>query len=140
VIKTTLSVRLYLVNSLDMARATRNTPTPAAAHRKLVPSGESNVVGFMLLPVKVIENEQGMPSIPAHIGCRVSPVDTNPARHFLNKLAPNNIVMIKSARKMKNRTFAIEAAPAAMPPNPNMAAIMAIIKKIIDQRNIRSLF
>jgi hypothetical protein len=41
---------------------------------------------------------------------------------------------------MKNKTFAIEAAPAAMPPNPNMAAIMAITKKIIDQRNIRNLF
>ena len=66
--------------------------------------------------------------------------NTNTARHFLNKLAPNNIVIINSARKMKNKTFAIEAAPAAMPPNPNMAAIMAITKKIIDQRNIRNLF
>ncbi len=37
---------------------------------------------------------------------------------------------------MKNKTFAIEAAPSAIPPNPNMAATMAIIKKITDQRNI----
>ncbi len=56
--------------------------------------------------------------------------------YFLNKLAPNNMVIMKRARKMKNNTFAIEAAPAAMPPNPKMAAIMAITKNIIDQRNI----
>ena len=66
--------------------------------------------------------------------------EQNRRRHFLNKLAPNNIVIINSARKIKNKTLAIEAAPAAMPPNPNMAAIMAITKKIIDQRNIRCLF
>ena len=46
------------------------------------------------------------------------------------------MVIMKRARKMKNNTFAIEAAPAAMPPNPKMAAIMAITKNIIDQRNI----
>jgi hypothetical protein len=56
--------------------------------------------------------------------------------HFLNKLAPNKIVMIKSARKMKNNTFAIEAAPSAIPPKPNIAAIIAITKKITDQRSI----
>ena len=32
--------------------------------------------------------------------------------------------------------FAIEAAPAAIPPKPNIAAITAITKKIIVQRNI----
>lgn len=37
---------------------------------------------------------------------------------------------------MKNKTFAMEAAPSAIPPNPNMAAMIAIIKKITDQRNI----
>jgi hypothetical protein len=51
-------------------------------------------------------------------------------------LAPNNMAIIKSARKMKNKTLAIDAAPAAMPPNPKMAAMMAITKKITDQRNI----
>jgi hypothetical protein len=55
-------------------------------------------------------------------------------------LAPNNIAIIKSARKMKKRTFAIEAAPSAIPPNPKMAAMMAITKKITDQRNIVLLF
>lgn len=44
--------------------------------------------------------------------------------------------MIKSARKMKNKTLAIDAAPSAMPPKPNMAAMIAMIKKITDQRNI----
>ncbi len=57
--------------------------------------------------------------------------------YFLNKLAPNNMVMINSARNIKNRTFAIEAAPAAIPPNPNIAAMIAITKKIIDQRSIQ---
>ena len=38
--------------------------------------------------------------------------------------------------KTKNRIFAIEAAPAAIPPNPNTAAIIAIIKNVTVQRNI----
>ena len=32
--------------------------------------------------------------------------------------------------KIKNNTFAIDAAPAAIPPNPNTAATIAIIKNI----------
>jgi hypothetical protein len=42
--------------------------------------------------------------------------------------------------KIKNRILAIDAASTAMPPKPNMAAIMAIIKNIIVQRNIGSYF
>jgi len=38
--------------------------------------------------------------------------------------------------KMKNRILAIEAAPAAIPPNPKIAAIIAMTRKIIVQRNI----
>lgn len=34
----------------------------------------------------------------------------------------------------------MEAAPAAIPPNPNMAAIIAITKKMIVQRNIKKCF
>ena len=34
----------------------------------------------------------------------------------------------------------MEAAPAATPPNPNIAAIIAITKKINVQRNIRKSF
>ena len=37
---------------------------------------------------------------------------------------------------MKNKTFAIEAAPDAIPPKPNIAAIMATTKNITVQRNI----
>ncbi len=37
---------------------------------------------------------------------------------------------------MKKNTLAKMAAPAATPPKPNKAAINAIIKKLIDQRNI----
>jgi len=38
--------------------------------------------------------------------------------------------------KMKNKILAIPAAPAAIPPKPNMAAIIATTKKITVQRNI----
>jgi hypothetical protein len=43
---------------------------------------------------------------------------------------------INSTRKMKNNTFAIPAAPAAIPPNPKIAAITATIRKITVHRNI----
>lgn len=46
------------------------------------------------------------------------------------------MAITNSAKKIKNNTFAIEAAPSAMPPNPKIAAMMAMTKKIIDQRNI----
>jgi len=38
--------------------------------------------------------------------------------------------------KTKNRILAIDAAPAAIPPKPNTAAIIAIIKNVTVQRNI----
>jgi len=38
---------------------------------------------------------------------------------------------------MKNNTFAMDAALAAIPPNPNTAAMIAMIKKPADQRNIK---
>ena len=41
-----------------------------------------------------------------------------------------------STIKIKNNTFAIPAAPAAIPPNPNIPAIIATIKNIIVHRNI----
>ena len=41
---------------------------------------------------------------------------------------------------MKKMILAIPAAPAAIPPNPNIAATMAIMRKIIVQRNIASDF
>jgi hypothetical protein len=39
-------------------------------------------------------------------------------------------------RNTKNKSFAIPAEAAAMPPNPNSAAINAIIRKVIAQPNI----
>ena len=51
-------------------------------------------------------------------------------------LRPNNRLRIKSTRKMKNKILAIPAAPAAIPPKPKIAAIMATIKKMTVQRNI----
>jgi hypothetical protein len=56
--------------------------------------------------------------------------------HRLKMLAPNKIAITNSARKTKNRTLAMSAAPSAIPPNPNIAAMIAMIKKITDQRNI----
>jgi hypothetical protein len=41
-----------------------------------------------------------------------------------------------NTRKIKNSTLAIEAAPAAIPPNPKTAAIIATIRNVIVQRNI----
>ena len=52
-------------------------------------------------------------------------------------LAPNTSDSTKSTKKIKNKTFAIEAAPAAIPPNPKIAATIAMIRKVIVQRNIR---
>jgi hypothetical protein len=42
----------------------------------------------------------------------------------------------KRTTNMKNRIFAIDAAPDATPPNPKMAAIIATIRNITVQRNI----
>jgi hypothetical protein len=43
-------------------------------------------------------------------------------------------------RKIKKQILAIEAAPAANPPKPRIAAINAITKNIIVQRNIIKYF
>jgi hypothetical protein len=44
--------------------------------------------------------------------------------------------MTNSTRKIKKSTFAMAAAPAAIPPNPKTAAISATIRNVIVQRNI----
>jgi len=41
-----------------------------------------------------------------------------------------------STKKIKNKIFAIEAAPAAIPPNPNTAAMIAMIRNMTVQRNM----
>lgn len=40
------------------------------------------------------------------------------------------------ARKIKNKIFAIDAAPTAIPPNPKTAARIAMMKKMIEYRNM----
>src|SRR6266436_9944909 len=61
---------------------------------------------------------------------------------YYRTLLPADMANIKKIRhsnkKRPNRNFAIAAAPAAMPVNPNSAATIAIIKKITAQRNIVS--
>jgi hypothetical protein len=57
--------------------------------------------------------------------------------YFLpNSLAPKMSVNKNKTTKMKNKTFAIPAALAAMPVKPNSAATIATTKKINAQRNI----
>jgi hypothetical protein len=57
-------------------------------------------------------------------------------RHLLKMLAPNTSDSTKSTKKIKNKTLAIEAAPSAIPPNPKIAATIAIIRNVTVQRNI----
>ncbi len=55
------------------------------------------------------------------------------------KLLLERPITRETTNKIKNkmkRILAMPAAPAAIPPNPKMAAIMATIKKITVQRNI----
>lgn len=54
--------------------------------------------------------------------------------------APKITVSKNNTIKMKNNTFAIEAAPAAIPVKPNNAAIIAITKKITAYLSIINKF
>ena len=49
---------------------------------------------------------------------------------------PKNSDTTNRIRKMTNNILAMEAAPAAIPPNPNTAAMIATIRKITVHRNI----
>ena len=51
-------------------------------------------------------------------------------------LRPKSKDKTTSTRKIKKITFAIEAAPAAIPVKPRIPAMIAITIKIIVQRNI----
>lgn len=55
---------------------------------------------------------------------------------FLNMVMPKTSNTTHTAIKIKNSTFAIEAAPAATSVKPKTAATIAIIKNANDQRNI----
>ena len=56
--------------------------------------------------------------------------------YFPKSFAPNINVSINKTMKIKNNTLAIEAAPAAIPVKPNMAAIIAITTKMIAHLSI----
>jgi len=51
-------------------------------------------------------------------------------------MVPATSAITNNTMKIKNRIFAIAAAPSAIPVNPNIAATIATTKKITDQRNI----
>ena len=54
----------------------------------------------------------------------------------MNKVEPSIKVITTKARNIKKIIFAIEAAPAAIPVNPNMDAMIAMTKKISVHFNI----
>lgn len=60
--------------------------------------------------------------------------------YFPKIFAPNIKVRINKTMKIKNMTFAIVAAPAAIPVNPKMAAMIAITTKIIAHLSIIKIF
>src|SRR5689334_3661491 len=61
------------------------------------------------------------------------------ADHGERRNMPTSSEITKSARKMKNRTLAISAAPTAMPVKPNTAAISAMTKNTAAYCNMENL-
>jgi hypothetical protein len=59
---------------------------------------------------------------------------------YLKILSPIISVIRKPTKKMKNKTLAMAAAPEAMPPKPNIAAIIAMTKKIAAHFSISVVF
>jgi hypothetical protein len=57
--------------------------------------------------------------------------------YFPKIFAPKMTTIRNRTRKIKNNILAIEAAPAAIPVKPKIAAIIAIIKKIAAHLSIR---
>ncbi len=56
--------------------------------------------------------------------------------YFPKIFDPKIKTRINKTKKIKNNTLAIEAAPAAMPVKPNMAATMAMIKNMAAHLSI----
>src|SRR5436190_16337519 len=59
---------------------------------------------------------------------RWGPRGLAPPRYVSRRNRPRTSDTMNSTRKMKNNTFAISTAPAAIPPKPNNAAMSAITK------------
>ena len=60
--------------------------------------------------------------------------------YYLLVRSPLNNERTKRIKKIKNRIFAIPAAPAAIPPKPKIPAMMAITTNKRVQRNILLVF
>ncbi len=56
--------------------------------------------------------------------------------HFFKSEDPATSAITNKTKNIKNKILAMDAAPAAIPVNPNTAATIATIKKISAQRNI----
>lgn len=56
--------------------------------------------------------------------------------YFPKIFDPKTKTRINKTRKIKNNILAIEAAPAAMPVKPNMAATIAMIKNMAAHLSI----
>ena len=52
-------------------------------------------------------------------------------------VAPTITLPITSTKKIKNIVLAIETAPATIPPNPKMAAMIAVIRNVIVHFSIK---
>ncbi len=61
-------------------------------------------------------------------------------RNLLAAKTPSTTKAMQIAKKIKKSTFAISAAPSAIPPKPNSAATMEITKKMAAQRSMVSLY
>ena len=59
---------------------------------------------------------------------------------FLNAVAPSTIAINQNAIKIKNITFAIDAAPAAIPVKPKIAATIAMIRNVAVHLSIKKVF
>jgi len=71
------------------------------------------------------------PAISAHVYLSVQDF------YFIQtRLLPKTNERKKRITKIKKSVFAMEAALAAIPKNPKMPAMIAITRKITDQRNI----
>jgi hypothetical protein len=58
------------------------------------------------------------------------------SQHHGRRTEPENREITNNTRNKKNMNFAIPAAPAAIPPNPNIAATMATTRKLWRQQEI----
>ncbi len=67
-----------------------------------------------------------------------SPLKMQPNYGTPRPLQPKTKKSTHITRNIKNKTFAIPAEATAIPPNPNTAAISAIIKNVTAQPNIFS--